>query len=182
MKERTVAKRYAKALFDLALESGDLGPVAADLTSLARASREVPSLVKGLADERIGIQRRLAAAARVASTLKVGKTVSNFLGLLISKGRAGLLDLIARDFAARFERHERLAACRASVALASQADEVKTRVEEIVGGALGAKARCDVDVDASLLGGFSVRIGDVRYDASIKGKLERMREELWKSA
>ena len=48
----------------------------------------------------------------------------------------------------------------------------------ILSEALGLRAVCEAEVDEGLLGGFSLCLGDARYDASIRGKLRRMKERL----
>ncbi|MFH0800620.1 MAG: ATP synthase F1 subunit delta [Pseudomonadota bacterium] len=178
MRESAIAKRYGKAIFDLALESGDAKRLLADVQRIGECANDVPHFIKGLSDERVDLKRRLAAAGDAADALGVGKMAKNLLKLLIERGRLNILELVSEDFAARVERHERLAVARAHVADGGLAAEVKGRIEEILSDVLKLASRCDVSVDASLLGGIEVWLGDMRYDASIRGKLERMKESL----
>lgn len=178
MRERVVAKRYGRALFELALESGDPAGVASDVERLRRASEEVPLFVRALADERAEIPKRLRAAAGIAAALGLGKEAGGAFRLLVGRGRVALLPLVADDFKARMERHQKLRVARLGVAEEGASESIRGKIEEILSQALSAKARCDVEVDADLIGGFTLAVGDVRYDASIRGRLERMKEEL----
>lgn len=178
MKGRVVAKRYARALFELALEAGVLQRVESEMQELKRAAKEIPALIKGLSDERVNSNRRVAAAADIARVCGFSTETTNFMRLLVEKGRMELLELVAGDFEMRALNNARLTKAKAAVAEEGAAVEVKERIEKIISAALGTAAECSVTVDEELLGGFSLAVGDARYDASLKGKLERMKEEL----
>lgn len=186
MKERTTAKRYGKALFDLVLSfapnAGEGDCLAKDILRIKTAAEKVSSMVRALSDARIDVNRRIACADAIARELNVCTVAANFLKLLIKNSRVELLGLIMDDFVMRMERREKLATCRATVADASFSSEVQKKIEEIVGQSLKTKARCDVRVSPPLIGGFLLSIGDKKYDASIKGRIERLKEELFKTA
>lgn len=179
MKERVIAKRYGKAVFDLALELGDVAGFAKDIGNLRAVAEEEASFVKGLSDNRIDIRKRLVVADRISDVLALNKETKAFLRILVMRNRVGLLSLIALDFAQRVEKYESLKVARASVAHSSFAQEVRQGIEEAIKTVLGCNARCETEEDMSLMGGFLVRLGDVCYDASVKGKLARMRERLY---
>ena len=178
MKETVVARRYAKAIFELALEAGELDRVAGEMAALVGAAARVPAMLAGLSDERVDGARRVAVAGKIAAAMQLSAVAGNALKLLVAKGRAAILPLVAQDFERRAEHHAKLMRAEAVVAEKGAAAAVQERIEQILSAALGTKARCDVAVDETLLGGFALRVGDVRYDASYRGKLERMKEQL----
>jgi F-type H+-transporting ATPase subunit delta len=178
LRYRTIAKRYGRALFELALESGQIDQVAGDLGRLRQAAEGIPELVRGLADEKVGVKKRDAAACAVAKNMKLGKVCTNFLRLLIQKGRAELLPSILEDGEERFRAYRKLALAQARVADKAAAGDLKHKLEDVLGGMLGIEVRCEVQEDPKLIGGFTVKIGDEQFDASVQGKYARLKEAL----
>ncbi|HPM40858.1 MAG TPA: ATP synthase F1 subunit delta [bacterium] len=178
MKERIVAKRYARALFELSLEKGNAPRVAEEMQALSRASAELPTLIKGLSDERFDAKVRIAAAGAICESQGFSKETENAVKLLVERNRAGLIPAVAQDLTLRLEKHEKLSRGKLTAASREEAKKAGADVEKILSEALGLKAVCETEADEELLGGFSLCLGDVRYDASIRGKLERMKERL----
>lgn len=180
MKERTLAKRYGKALFDLAVESGNLEEIEKEVLSLAGLAKILPSFTRALADERIPFKQRIQVIGEIARILGLTKPVVNLTQLIVTRRKIGILSLIAENFEARAARLKNLKLCRATVAFESDADAVRKQIVEILNSKLKTNAVCEVGADKDLIGGFVANIGDVRYDASLKGQMERMKEELFK--
>lgn len=178
MRERIVAKRYARALFELSLEKGNAARVAGEMQALSRVSSELPSLIKGLTDERFDATVRIAAAKAICESQGFSKETENAVKLLVERNRAGLIPAVAQDLNLRLERHEKLSRGKLSAASREEAKRAGAEVERILSEALGLRAVCEAEVDEGLLGGFSLCLGDARYDASIRGKLRRMKERL----
>ena len=174
----TVAKRYGLALFELALESGQIDRVANDLERLCQAAEKVPTLLRGLADERVAAAKRDAAARAVAKSLKLGEIATNFLRLLIQKRRVELLPYILENADERFRAYHKLALAEAKVANKAYAEGLKRQLKDILGRMLGIEVRCEVREDPKLIGGFVVKIGDEQFDASVRGRFARLKEAL----
>lgn len=162
----------------MALESGQIDRVANDLERLRQAAEGVPTLLRGLADERVAAARRDAVARMVAKNLKLGKISTNFLRLLIQKRRVELLPFILKDVAERFRAYRKLAVAQARVADKAFAGDLKQQLVDILGRMLKIEVRCEVKEDPALMGGFVVKVGDEQFDASVWGKLSRMRDAL----
>ncbi len=178
MKERIVARRYARGVLLLARESGQVERLERDVENLRRALSAVPALMRCLTDERIGLDRRTGVAAAVAQELKLSAYARDLVLLLLCKQRIRLLPLVAEEAAAMVLQERRLATARARVASKVEVEEVRERIESILTLHLAVEVRCEVEVEPRLLGGFEVLIGDVRFDASIAGRMQRLQEEL----
>lgn len=76
------------------------------------------------------------------------------------------------------EEFERMAHVKAQVANPSLVSTIKDRIEKILSDTLKKKVVCETRVDPSLIGGAIVKIGDIVVDASVVGRLERMKEDL----
>jgi F-type H+-transporting ATPase subunit delta len=104
---------------------------------------------------------------------------ANFLQLVAEKGRAGELDEVAREFERLMAREER----RLSVELTTarelsddEADAIVRQIEQAAGRAVEATRKVDPD----LVGGIVLQAGSLLVDASVRGRLERLRQELVK--
>jgi F-type H+-transporting ATPase subunit delta len=104
----------------------------------------------------------------------------NFLQLAAEKGRAGELEDIAREFERLMAREER----RLTVELITARELTDAEAGEIIGQieeASGRKVEASRSVDPGLLGGFVLQAGSYRADASVRGRLERLRRDLVRS-
>jgi F-type H+-transporting ATPase subunit delta len=104
----------------------------------------------------------------------------NFLLLVAEKGRAGELEEIAREFERLVAREERRLTVELTTAREltdAEADEIVAQIEQ----AAGRKVEATRSVDPDILGGIVLQAGSYRADASVRGRLERLRQELVRS-
>jgi F-type H+-transporting ATPase subunit delta len=104
----------------------------------------------------------------------------NFLQLIAEKGRAGEIEAIAAEFERLMAREER----RLTVELVTARELTEAEAGEIIGQieqAAGRTVEATRSVDPGLLGGFVLQAGSYRADASVRGRLERLRRELVRS-
>jgi F-type H+-transporting ATPase subunit delta len=166
---------YAEALFDAAKEAGRLAQVHEALSDFAVAVEQSPELRSVLRNP----QLESSAKARILADL-VGDDeplFKNFLMLTAEKGRAGQLEEIAREFERLMAREERRLTVELTTARELTDDEagaIVAQIEEAAGRTVEATRR----VDPSLVGGIVLQAGSYRVDASVRGRLERLRQEL----
>lgn len=166
----TIARPYAEAAFQLARESGAL-PSWSD--ALGRLSSVAST---DSARELIG--NPLVTGEQVASLLadasgQLGAEQSNFVRLLADNERLSVLPEIATLFDQLRNEHEGVL----DVRIASAYPLVQQQVDDIVatlGAKYGKKIKASVHVDADLIGGVSIQVGDETIDASVRGKLAQM--------
>ena len=104
----------------------------------------------------------------------------NFLLLIAEKGRAGEIDEIAQEFERLMAREER----RLTVELTTARELTDAEAKEIVAQiekAAGRKVEATRTVDPDLVGGIVLQAGSYRVDASVRGRLQRLRQELVKT-
>ncbi|HET8895099.1 MAG TPA: F0F1 ATP synthase subunit delta [Gaiellaceae bacterium] len=169
---------YAEALFAAAKESGRLAEVHEALADFAVAIEETPELRSVLRNP----QLESTAKARVLADL-VGDEeplVKNFLLLTAEKGRAGEIDEIAKEFERLMAREERRLTVELTTARELTDAEAKAIVEQIEKAA-GRKVEATRSVDPDLVGGIVLQAGSYRVDASVRGRLQRLRHELVKT-
>ncbi len=106
-----------------------------------------------------------------------GKFLRNFLAVLIDQRRIGLMAEIAREFREQFDERVGIADAQVSSARELNAAEKKT-LEAQLATVTGKRIRARYSEDAGLLGGVVVRIGSTIYDGSVRGRLQKMKEQI----
>lgn len=171
----TAARRYAEAAFELAERDdahqawaeglGLVAGVAAD----AKVGRMVdnPAIPHG--------DRELIVEKLFKGRVSVG--VLNLTRLLARKGHFEILPAVAAEFTRLLNRRNDIveAVVTSAVPLtAAESDAIGARMEAMTGSGVSLHA----EVDEALIGGLTVRIGDQLLDASVRGRLERLRTRL----
>jgi F-type H+-transporting ATPase subunit delta len=170
-----VDRVYARALFDAALEDERLDPVREQLEQLVAAQKEVPELRELLRNPQLDPRSKGAALEDV---LAGGEDLlRNFLLVLVDKGRAGQLEEIAREFERLVAEHEGVVHAELTTAVELSDDEAGELLRQIE-RASGRKVEASRSVDPDLIGGIVLQVGSHRLDASVRGRLERLRREL----
>jgi len=174
-RRETAARRYAEAAFEVATRDDTVEAWRAELDTAA-------SIV---ADERVG--RMLANPAlplqqRVDMAKSIfGKTVSqpvlNLIGLMLRRGRIHELPQLAAEFRRLDNARQGITVATAISAAPLTQDEIRALTQRLE-GLTGGRVELDVQVDPSLLGGLVVRVGDRMIDGSVRGRLERLRNQL----
>ena len=166
---------YARALFQAAQEEGRLEVVAADFATLARAIDDVPELRAFLRNPQIDAQEKSQVLGEIASG--ADELVRNFLRLLAEKGRAGELVETNAELEALVAQAQNRLAVELTTAHELSDDEARSIVDQIE-RASGRTVEASRSVDPSLVGGVVLQVGSYRADGSVRGRLERLRQEL----
>jgi F-type H+-transporting ATPase subunit delta len=170
----SAARRYAEAAFAVALDGGAIDDWAGDLRAAAAVTQHA-DVQRILENPGIPFDRRRNALDR--GLADVDPKVRNLAVLLLQRGKVEELGRVAEHFQLLVDRHNGIHAGRATSAAPLSEDEaehVRSRMEELT----GARVKLIFDVDPSLLGGVVVRIGDRMWDGSVRGRLERLRNNL----
>jgi F-type H+-transporting ATPase subunit delta len=172
---KSTARRYAEAIFDIAERDGNVETWLEQLTSVSAAvSNE--SIVRGLEDPNVSLDRRLAALDKALDASAVPQ-MRSLLTLIVRRRRVEMLPQIAREFRRLY--NIRAGIVEATAISAAPLDEtelaaLRSRLEQMTAG----KVELETKVDTSLLGGIQVRLGDLLIDGSVRGRLERLRNRL----
>ncbi len=176
MKDIRVAKRYAAALFSIAKRDGTLDAVAQDLTLMERFTKEVPYLRAVLMQPLVTDERKYKVADDAFGD-RVTAVSLNFLKLLIRKRREDLLDECIRDFRLLLAEHNNTIDAHATTAVPMPSDQ-QTRLVQSLEHLTGKTVHLTTDLDTSLIGGVVVRLGDNIIDGSVRGRLQRLEQQL----
>jgi F-type H+-transporting ATPase subunit delta len=172
----SVADRvYARALFDAALEEKRLEPVREQLAQVVAAQEDVPELRELLRNPQLDARARGAALDDLLSG--GDEILRNFLLVLVDKGRTGQLEEIAREFERLVAEHEGVVHAELTTAIELSDEEARDLLRRIE-DSTGRKVEATRKVDPDLIGGIVLQVGSHRLDASIRGRLNRLRREL----
>lgn len=178
MIKSSVARRYAKALFEL-LDAKSVESARTGLTGLGQAFSQSPSLKHVLASPAFGTEEKLAVLTALVDKLHGPPVMKNFLAQLVHKNRIGFLPEIADAFALLADQSK-----GTKQALVTSAAALNAAEQERVRGRLRDLLKRDVDVsfhtEPKLLGGLQIRIGSTLYDSSVRSRLNTMQTILTK--
>ncbi|MGG1519780.1 F0F1 ATP synthase subunit delta [Paenibacillus oryzisoli] len=176
MSDIVVAKRYARALFEVAKEKSIISQVEEELKSVASAIKENADLQKILNHPNVGTSSKTDLLKQIFEG-KVSEPVWNTLLVLIDKGRQSILNALVNEFAKVAD--EALGQATAVVySAAGLSDAQQAEVGSQFSKITGKTIRVTNVVEPKLLGGMQVRIGDRLYDGSLSGKLDRLSKAL----
>jgi F-type H+-transporting ATPase subunit delta len=175
-----IAVRYARALLNLANQRQQAEQIRTDLTALGKVLDGSPAFVSVLSDPGVSEATRAGLIQRTF-TGRATPVLVNFLGLLNSKGRLGLLREIISAYDDLLE--EQLGNVEVDVTVARQLDAGQLeQVRQRVSQAIGRHAIVQQHVDESIIGGLILRVQDRLIDASVRFQLEQMRRQLLAAA
>lgn len=176
MRDETVSRNYAEALFDLAKKHGAIEEYHRALSTVSELLDGDPRFRLFLETPRIEDDERKAVVRKVFDTA-LPKNVVNFLLVTIDKRRQRLLRRIAREYSLLLDEH--LGREHVEVTLARPVDDtMKKLVAERLTGVLGKEAIPHFRVKPEIIGGLVVRTTDTIYDGSVRRRLEGMRRRL----
>lgn len=172
MRETRVSHRYAKSLLDLALEQGQLEAVREDMLLVYNTIRESRELELMLKSPVIKTDKKQDILKAVFGG-KIGVISSEFIDIITRKRREYELEGIADAFLTQYKKHKHI--LTAVITSASGLDEtLRAKVMEIVKGVTSSEVELVEKVDADLIGGFVLRVGDKQVDASIMRQIKNL--------
>jgi F-type H+-transporting ATPase subunit delta len=175
--EATIAERYARAIFELGVETGTLAALVDQLRSFAAAYASSADLRSVLENPIVPLDQRQKILSEVASRLSFGPSALNTVRYLASRRRLILLPDIAKRLDSLSD--EKQGVVRATVTSATPlAESFYQRLAEQLATLIGSKVVLDRREDPSLIAGVVTRIGDNTIDGSLRGRLETLERQL----
>jgi len=177
VKDDVVAKRYARALYDLGKEEGLQGQFLADLEAIASimdGSDEFRSIMESPLYD-ILLKRRILG--ELVTKIKVNKYTENFLGILLDKDRFVYLQSILDSY--RIIVDEASGRVRATVTSAAELDKDQIeRISSTLKKIVKKEVDLDVSIDPTLIGGVIAEVEGMIYDGSVKTQINRLKQSL----
>ena len=173
-KQTDVGARYARALFDLALETKALDAVEADLKALKAAREESADLRRVLESPAYSAEDKGRVLTAIGAKAEFNQTTQNFLGVLAANRRASSLMAVIAGFTQLSAAHRGVVAAEVVTAIKLTAAQTKG-IKAALSQALGLDPEITTRVDPSILGGLKVKVGSRLFDASLRSKLDSLK-------
>jgi F-type H+-transporting ATPase subunit delta len=169
------ARLYARSLFEAAKEQNRLELVLEELGDFVAALEEVPELRGLLTNPELDSDERTAALDEILGG--ADELIRNFLHLLSEKGRTSQIDEIYREFEVLVAAEQQRLTVELTTAYELSDDEA-TKILKKIEQSSGRTVEATRKVDAALIGGIILQVGSYRLDASVRGRIDRLRHEL----
>ena len=177
----SVVSIYARAFADVVIANRH------DAQKTLAEAQQISGLVRGNKVLRevweapsIPAEQKRAVLDGIVKKAALSRPTRNFIAVLMDKGRMRFLNDIVAQFAR--ELNERLGFAEAAVTTARElGPEERAELENHLGRVTGKTIRAHYAQDSSILGGAIARVGSTVYDGSVKGQLQRIRQQLVKT-
>ena len=175
MSEIKVASRYAKSLIDLALEQKALEEIKGDMmlfVETLKANTELQAVVK---NPIVPLGKKNSILKAIFGD-KIHKVTAAFLKIVVDKGRAEIIYGTAKEFLNQYNQYKNIVAAKV-VSAAPLNESARTEIINKVKAVTGGEVILKETVDADLIGGFILTVGDKQFDSSIASSLNRVKKE-----
>ena len=175
----SLARRYARAIMELAIAANLVDKIGADLRGLAAAYKTAPELGEVLGNASFKKTQRRAIVDALLTRLGAQPLTKTFLNLLLDKERLAVVPDIAREIDAMIEQRAgrvQAVVTSATALTPAQLTQLTATLERLS----GKKVVIAKKEDPNLLGGVVAKVGDVVYDGSLRTQLRILRDQLSK--
>ncbi len=169
------ARRYAEAAFQVALADGTLDRWQADLATAAGILGR-PDVSPTVGSPAVPLAQRQAIVQQLLGP-RISPEVLRLVSLLVERGKVDGLPKVSEDYNRQLNAHRGVVEATVTSAVPLTADEtaaIRSRVEAMAGSAVELRT----EVNPDLIGGLTIQVRDRLLDASIRGRLERLRDQL----
>ncbi len=175
MARTSSARRYAQAVFDLASSAGKVDEWRRDMDRVCRLAQDA-QVARAMDNPAIPFAERRKALTDLLSG-RTAVPVLNLALLLAMRGRFGIMPVVCDEYDSLVREARDVVGV--TVVTPEPLSPVElAQLERVISARTGATLEMSTAIDPSLVGGLMVRIGDLEIDASVRGRLERLRDEL----
>jgi F-type H+-transporting ATPase subunit delta len=174
---KSASLQYANALADIALAQGAAEPAAKQLADFGAAYAESAELRNFLASPAVGREAKHGVIEKILARLGASKIIRNFLFVIVDHRRTAIVPEIVERFQEVIRQRQGIAEAEVRSAVELNAAQ-KAELAGMLARLTGKRVETRYALDAALLGGAVVRIGDTVYDGSLRHRLDEMRTRL----
>ncbi len=179
MNDSKISVRYARALFQSALEKKILDKVNEDMIFISEVCK-IPETSEFLKSPIIAPSKKQAIFHKMLGG-NVEKLTLSLIDLIVQNGRESFIPAIARNFIHETKKHKGITDSVLTTAV-SVNEKVKKQITALISEVFKTKVELKENIDPEIVGGFILQIEDNYIDASIRNKLRKIRKELRGSA
>lgn len=177
MSNETIARRYAIALADVVIKSNEAETVKSELADWKALFASSDDLLTVVANPSVSHASKEKVLESLIAKASPSRTTANFLRVLLQNGRLGEVGEISDRFDAELDVRSGMVAAEITSAR-SLPEAERAAFQQNLEKLTGKKVNINYEIDTDIIGGVITRIGSTVYDASVKTKLENLREQL----
>ncbi|MFC1925460.1 ATP synthase F1 subunit delta [Chloroflexota bacterium] len=168
------ARRHAQAVFELAMEKGEIDKWLADLEVVTAALND-PQLAELLENPKIRFSEKENMLQSIIGG--IGPLALNLAKMLVAKNRIGIVDGLFDEYTNMVNAYHGRETAEVTTAV-SLSDEEKEKVQGKLVEVTGKELVVTAEVDPEIMGGVVARIGDKLIDGSVRTRLKELRKDL----
>ncbi len=177
MTNERIASRYAKSLLELSKSEGNSSAVASDMDLMGAVLQENPDLDRALGSPIIQPSKKQKILDQVFGG-KISPMTLEFFNLCIRKGRSDMIAPIVTSFQKLYKTDQGISEVTIHSAVEMSEDNlnaIRGKLEKT--GKVLEKIEFQKVIDPDLIGGFIIDLGDMRYDASVAGRFQALKQK-----
>lgn len=175
---KLVDKTYGDALFELALENGQVNTYFDECQSILQILKDNDELLKLFTHPKISKEEKEKVVENVFKG-RVSDDITGFLVLILKKDRQTMIPEILEYFIDRVKEYKRIGVAFVTTAVPLNEAMKKSVEEKLIATTDYQSFEMNYEIDKDIIGGMIIRIGDRVVDSSIRSKIESMAKELY---
>ena len=177
MNDGLIPSRYAKALYKLSIETGECDEIYEQMRALSGRNTAIDELKRVMRNPYIANEDK-GRVMLLAAGAKPGSSLEKFIMLIIRNNRAEFLRKIALSSVALYREKHNIAEVIVTTAAQLPEKEMQAIIDVVKKQLQGYTFEVVSEINPDLIGGFTVQVGDVLLDASVKNELKNLRLKL----
>ncbi len=176
---KLVSKTYGDALFELALESGQLDKLFKEAKQLLPIIQQNEDLMKMMNHPKIVVEEKQNIIEAIFKK-RISREMTGLMIMIIAKGHYNDFDSVLEYFITQVKEYKKIGTAYVTSAMELSLAQKDTIRRKLLSVTEYVQFEINYETDPSLIGGIIIRIGDRVVDGSVKGKLARLKSELLK--
>jgi len=175
MKETRIGDRYAKALFDFALEKDKVERIYEDIVSILQVCETSKEFRLFLASPIIRYDKKIAVLSDIFKS-SIDIITFEYLKIITKRRRESYIQDISKQFIVLYKKYKGIVTVVIRTAVKID-DKLRNRILKVLENQTHAQIELIEEVDADLIGGFVIKMGDNQYDASLLKQIKKLRRD-----
>ena len=176
MSLQTIARRYATALAEVAVERKEETIVQSEIDSWASLIEDNSLLREVFSNPTIPYDQKQSVLEELIRRTRVNDTTGSFLRVLLKNQRLAQLKYVAERFGQVLDDRRGVVAAKVTTAR-PLSEDLKAQLMKTMSSVAGRNVRLSFTTDEAIIGGVVTQIGSTIYDGSVQGQLERLANE-----